>query len=54
MKFKSVLCESKKHHECLEYTCECSCHHEDDCHCFACRIKTVGFKQVPGGYKTTN
>ena len=54
MRFKSILCENKNHYECLEYTCECSCHHPDYCDCFACRAKTIGFGQVPGGYKSTN
>ncbi len=51
---KSVLCLGKKHDECITEFCECSCHHEFDCDCFACKIKSVGFGQVPGGYKSVN
>jgi len=51
---KSVMCLHKKHDECITNMCECSCHHEDDCDCFACKIKSVGFGQVPGGYKSVN
>lgn len=51
---KSVLCLSKDHSKCITDFCQCACHHSDDCECFACKVKSVGFGQVPGGYKSTS
>jgi hypothetical protein len=51
---KSILCTSKDHKKCQEKHCECSCHHTSDCNCFACRIRTISFGDVPGGYKSNN
>lgn len=58
--FKSNSCNNKKHelcnghHEILRVQCDCFCHHEDNCECFACKIRTVGYGTVPGGYKSLN
>jgi hypothetical protein len=54
MVVKSVLCLSKNHAECITKFCECPCHHQDSCDCFACKIKSIGFGDVPGGYKSTS
>ena len=54
MVVKSVLCLGKDHENCITEFCDCSCHHDDSCQCFACKIKSVGFGQVPGGYKSVN
>ena len=51
---KSVSCWDKKHNECKVSGCECNCHHDDNCECFGCKIKHIGFGQVPGGYKSNN
>lgn len=51
---KSVLCLSKNHIDCITEYCECSCHHEYNCECFACKIRSISFGDVPGGYKSNN
>jgi len=51
---KSVLCLGKEHEKCDSFGCQCFCHHNQNCECFACKIRSVGFGDVPGGYKSTN
>jgi hypothetical protein len=51
---KSVLCLNKDHQECITEHCQCSCHHEHNCDCFACKIRSISFGDVPGGYKSNN
>lgn len=51
---KSVLCLSKNHQECITEFCQCYCHHDEHCDCFACKIRSVGFGDVPGGYKSVS
>jgi hypothetical protein len=54
MKIKTKDCKAKNHKVCTSFFCECPCHHEDYCDCFSCRIKTVGFGQVPGAYQSSH
>jgi len=49
---KSVLCLAKSHEKCVTNGCECACHHDTDCDCFTCRIRSVGFGRVPGGSRS--
>jgi hypothetical protein len=51
---KSVLCLNKKHDQCITDGCECPCHHDDNCNCFACKIRSISFGDVPGGYKSVS
>ena len=51
---KSVLCLNKDHSNCITHGCECSCHHDNACKCFACKIRSLNFGDVPGGYKSMN
>jgi hypothetical protein len=51
---KSISCNDKKHNDCIEEKCECSCHHSVNCECFACKIRSISFGDVPGGYKSNN
>lgn len=51
---KSVLCLNKEHSQCITEHCQCSCHHEYNCECFACKLKFINFGDVPGGYKSNN
>jgi len=51
---KSILCYDKKHNKCIEDNCECACHHNVDCKCFVCKIRSISFGDVPGGFKSNN
>lgn len=51
---KSNTCLEKNHNICLEDLCECYCHHNDSCECFACKIHSINFGEVPGGYRAGN
>jgi hypothetical protein len=51
---KSVLCLNKNHSDCITDGCECNCHHDNTCECFACKIRSLSFGDVPGGYKSVS
>ena len=51
---KSINCLNKEHNKCITNGCQCHCHHDSNCHCFACKIRHIGFGEVPGGYKSVN
>jgi hypothetical protein len=36
-----------------DFECDCWCKHED-CECFQCKINSLGFGTVPGGFKDMN